>query len=520
MLLEHIRSQFNSLPFTRCFGIDKVEVVVSDRGEFDAEVMSSALVLVRNGGALCEFSKVRGILRQVQAHGDIRSPLVGTLVDIDAFHTGHVLGIIAFLSGNKHVVGFLAKVIGELRVRNLRCTAAVLVVIGVGPSRPEAARVGVTVAVFHVIDNVRRGTICNTGGESVITRIGTKVVAKTAIGIRRALVHPALHHVTGVGVLQTLVQSKGRKGCGLFGNSGGRPVRPGNTFLAHPVNPSLASRLVRRTVTISTDGTPFRSEHGDTRVHSRFSSGSIATILGVRRSVEMERTTVVLVADARTSTFVRLAGPSRATHEDEVVGMLTNHRNHGVSMGLDRAHVRSFRFVPNFENHVVGLTEFLGSPSKEFLGIASVTISTFSMPVKDNVDVVFNGGTNKLANHGLLVVLTTLCIGTAMAVELFVTNAEGETKHFDSHVLHHEAHCLGSIVHQGTICARAPEEAHTSDLDGLVFVSRARTGQFSAVCLKFAVGAHRTDPVGLYSESRQSGKHHCYQNFFHNILSF
>ena len=59
------------------------------------------------------------------------------------------------------------------------------------------------------------------------------------------------------------------------------------------------------------------------------------------------------------------------THEDEVVGILADNRNHLVSVGLHGTHVAG-RFVPDFENHVVGLTEFLGSPFKEFLGFVGI----------------------------------------------------------------------------------------------------------------------------------------------------
>ena len=513
MLLEHIRSQFNSLPFTRCFGIDKVEVVVGDRGEFDAEVMSSALVLVRNGGALCKFSKVGGILRQVQAHGDIRSPLVGTLIDIDAFHTGHELGIIATLSGNKHVVSFLAEVVGEFRVRNLRRTTTILVVIGVGPSRPEASRIGVAVAVFHVVDEVRRGTIGNTGGESVITRIGTKVVAKAAIGIGRALVHPTLHHVTRLSIFQSLVQGQSRKRSGLFGNSGGRPVRPGDAVLVHPVHPSLAGRLVRRAVTVGTDRTPFCSEHGNAIRHSLSGTVIVTAVTRlVRCSIEVERATEVLLAilNACLSALFRMAGPIRAAHEHEVVGMLTNSGNHGVRVRSDRSHIGTDRFVPDFENHVVVFAIFLSGIFEELDSFRSIAVCTFDVPVDNHVNVVFDSGIDHVLEVALLqgFTLRAAQVATALVLELFLSHTHCKADDFDVHLLHHGVHGLFGIENGRAICTRTPEEAHALDLDGLVGVVRASTGKLAAICLKFTISAYRPSTVSTNCHSRRYGSAH------------
>ena len=231
----------------------------------------------------------------------------------------------------------------------------------------------------------------------------------------------------------------------------------------------------------------------------------------MRCGIEVERATIVLlrVSDASTSTSIRLAGPSRATHEDEVVGILADNRNHSVSMGLHRTHIAG-RFVPDFENHVVSLAEFLGGPSKEFLRFVGIARRAFNVPVKDDVNVVFDSGADHLRDHGLLVVFTTRRIGTTMAVKLFISNTESEAEHFDSHVLHHEAHSLGCIVNKGAICSRAPEKAHALDLHGLVLVRRAGTRQLATIGHQLTVRAHRTYTAGNHSHSSRYGRQRYY----------
>ena len=510
-LSELVPSEFHFLPFFGTVLVHVMEVPVRDERRFNAEVVACALELVADGLASRKVDNSR-IALEVEADCHIRSVLVSTLGKLDFFNTGHVLGgVLVALLRHEHVIDLLAEIVFPLAVRNRGFTLAVRIVVGVCECRPPSARVSKTVTVFEVVDNVGLCTVSNTCREAAVARAAA--VLEVTILIAARSVHPALDHVTRSRKGKAVVDSEVLECSGLFLDSGSRPVSPRNVVLVHPVDPRLTSALVRRAVTVGADRTPFRSKHRNAGRHSLSSTVIVTAVTClVRCSVEVERATEVFLAvlNARLSALFRMAGPFRAAHEHEVVGILTDCGNHGVRMRGDRTHVGTDRFVPDFENHVVVFAIFLGGIFEELDSFRSIAVCTFDVPVDNHVDVVFDGGIDHVLEVAFLqgFALRAAQVATALVLELFLSHAHCKADDFDVHLLHHGVHGLFGIENGRAICTRTPEEAHALDLDGLVGVIRASTGKLAAICLKFTISAYRPSTVSTNCHSRRYGSAH------------
>ena len=218
----------------------------------------------------------------------------------------------------------------------------------------------------------------------------------------------------------------------------------------------------------------------------------------------MERAAIVLVVDACVSAVIRLARPSRATHEDEVVGILTDNRNHLIGMLLHGIHATG-RFVPNFENHVVVLAVFLGCIFEELDSSVSKAIGAFDVPVDNHVNVFVNGCIHHRLEQSLLEAFATRRVRTARAVELFVSGTESKTHNFDTHVVNQAVDTFFGVEVGRIGVARAPEEAHTLDLNSLLRVFRARTRKLATICDEFTVCAHRANTACSHCHCRSHG---------------
>ena len=212
-----------------------------------------------------------------------------------------------------------------------------------------------------------------------------------------------------------------------------------------------------------------------------------------------------------------MAGPFGASHEHEVVGILTDGGNHGVGMRSDCAHAGTCRFVPHFENHVVVGTIFLGCVLEELDGFAGIAVCTFDVPVDNYVDVVVDGCVHDVLEVAPLqgLALFAAQVAAALILEFFLGDTHGEADDFDIHLSYHRVDGFFGIEHGGTVCSRAPEKAHALHLDSLVGIIRAGSGEFASVCLEFAVGAYRAKPACADGHGGSRGQADNCKNFLH-----
>ena len=160
------------------------------------------------------------------------------------------------------------------------------------------------------------------------------------------------------------------------------------------------------------------------------------------------------------------------------------------------------RFVPDFENHVVVLAVFLGCIFEELDSIVSKAIRRFDVPVNDDVNVLIDSSIHYGLEQSLLETFATRRVRTTRAVELFVSGTKSKAHNFDTHVVNQAVDTFFGVEVGRIGVARAPEEAHTLDLNSLLRVFRARTRKLATVCDEFTVRAHRANTASGHCHGR------------------
>ena len=489
-LLELFPGEFNFLPILGGVLFHIVEIPVRYEGCLDAELVTGTLVLVADGVAAAEVDEGR-VLLEVQAECYVRSITVGASSELDALEADHILGgVLATIGRHKYIKDFLAEVVLPLVVLEARFSDTVFATfISIGPCRPETTRVGIAVAVFHIVNQVCLYAVCDTRREAAV--IGAIAILEAAVTVAALAVHPALDHLARLGVGEAVVDVQLVERSGTFVHGRSRPVGPRNIVLVHPVNPSLACALVGTAVTVGVDRTPFRCENWNSCFDGIVCATRVVPACRVGVCVEVERAGEILlgVLNAGRSALFRMAGPFRAANEHEVVRVLADSRNHRVCMRSDGTHGSAvLGFVPHFENHVVVGAVLLGGKLEELDGVVSVSVAAFDVPVDNHVDVVVDGGVHHVHEHCLLEVFTASEVATAL-VEFIIFYTHGKTDDFDIHLTHHVIDCGFVVEERSTVRSGTPEKAHALHLHGRILVLRARTGELAAIGLEFPVCA-------------------------------
>ena len=396
-------------------------------------------------------------------------------------------------------------------------------------NRPSATRIHIGVVGLNSIGpGVGTGTDIGTAARSryivIAGRVsGGQIVKDVCVDPLAAEgISPIIGSVVGIEIKPKVFGTGLTAGVAAFANV---PVCRRNFPGVHPGLPLGIQRGTRRTATIVALRSPFAHKNRQAFLHCEIrirGQRKLMSLIAIGPPcIVMERIGNIIpfqrVFNVVINSLIRVLVPHRRPHDNQVVGILANHRNHLVGIGLDVVHANKSaifttiaivthgtrsanRLVEHLKNHVVIFAPFFRLNPEKGLRVLDTVRRHMGMEVDNHVDIVLYRSLHGLIQHGL--VENGLCKIVTISPLAHVVYRHGGADQLDILPFHKPRNDILFPVPL-LICSTTPEKAHALHLD---FVS-AGTEMFTAAVdpalagivrarLQLAVLAHGANTQG------------------------